>query len=445
MQSASSIGSRVLGLVFLVITMAIPAFSQDNSPWSRYGLGDITPSSNIVSRGMGHTAAAYSDFQTINFVNPASYSRFGAQRAILDLGLDINSRTLRNTAGERYTSNNAYIPYLAAGFQLKGEKQKREWGLAFGLRPVTKVSYNIVSGGRITAGDSTITNYVGEGGTYQAFLGTAVAFNKLSIGVNFGYRFGSKDYNTSVYILNDTATDRYVAGRKMIKNSFGGAFAELGVQYLISFNKKSNLQLGAYGSMQGKLKNSRDEMLETFVDANGLGNLVRVDSVSDIKNIKGNIEYPSYYGFGFLYDREGKGRLNISMDYVTHKWSQYRYYGSKDLMQDAWQVNIGSQYLPDVTGKKGSFWNNVLYRGGVHFGKEPYTFAGNMNSYGITLGAGIPIRKYTYAEVNKNNLVNVALEFGQRGKREQTLRENYFRFTVGFSLSDIWFIKRKYD
>ena len=66
--------------------MAIPAFSQDNSPWSRYGLGDITPSSNIVSRGMGHAAAAYSDFQTINFVNPASYSRFGAQRAILGPG-----------------------------------------------------------------------------------------------------------------------------------------------------------------------------------------------------------------------------------------------------------------------------------------------------------------------------------------------------------------------
>ena len=61
--------------------------------------------------------------------------------------------------------------------------------------------------------DSTITNYVGEGGTYRALQEQRLRL-KLSVGVNFGYRFGSKDYNTNVYILNDTATDRYVAGEK---------------------------------------------------------------------------------------------------------------------------------------------------------------------------------------------------------------------------------------
>ena len=96
MQSVSSIGKRVSLLFVLSLTVILPAISQDNSPWSRYGLGDIVPTGNVATRGMGHLGAAYSDFQTINFVNPASYSRFGLQRSILDMGIDINSRKLSN-------------------------------------------------------------------------------------------------------------------------------------------------------------------------------------------------------------------------------------------------------------------------------------------------------------------------------------------------------------
>ena len=124
MQSVSSIGKRVSLVFVLSLSVISAAISQDNSPWSRYGLGDIVPSGNIVNRGMGHIGAAYNDFQTINFVNPASYRRFGLQRSILDIGIDINSRKLSNNRGETYTSSNAVIPYLAAGFQIKPVKSK---------------------------------------------------------------------------------------------------------------------------------------------------------------------------------------------------------------------------------------------------------------------------------------------------------------------------------
>ena len=103
MQSVSLIGKRVSFLFVLSLSVVFQAKTQDNSPWSRYGLGDIVPSGNIVNRGMGHIGAAYSDFQTINFVNPASYSRFGLQRSILDIGIDINSRRLSDNRGSSYT------------------------------------------------------------------------------------------------------------------------------------------------------------------------------------------------------------------------------------------------------------------------------------------------------------------------------------------------------
>ena len=207
MQLACTIGKGVLGSLFLSTFLTINGLAQDNSPLSRYGLGDLVPSANITNRGMGHASAAYADFQTINFTNPASYSNFGLQRAIFDVGLDINNRTLRNNLGSNYTSSNAIIPYMAMGFQIKPEKSKINWGLVFGLKPLTKVSYNIQSGKRISAGDSVLNTFEGNGGTYQAFVGTAIGFKKLSVGFNTGYRFGSKDYASKVLIS-------YVIARK---------------------------------------------------------------------------------------------------------------------------------------------------------------------------------------------------------------------------------------
>ncbi|HMP88342.1 MAG TPA: hypothetical protein PKE63_13770, partial [Lacibacter sp.] len=142
---------------------------------------------------------------------------------------------------------------------------------------------------------------------------------------------------------------------------------------------------------------------------------------------------------------QGKGRLNVAADYVIHQWSNYRYFDAPDFMRDSRQIKLGAQYLPDATGTSTNFWSNVLYRAGLLLVREPFTVDGNMNSVGFTFGAGLPVRKYSYAEVNKSNIVNLAMEFGQRSNRNSLLRENYFRLAVSFSFSDIWFIKRKYD
>jgi hypothetical protein len=146
-----------------------------------------------------------------------------------------------------------------------------------------------------------------------------------------------------------------------------------------------------------------------------------------------------------MYDRVDKSKLSICVDYVLNNWGEYRYYGQKDLLQNSSQFKVGAQYVADVKGISKNYWSSAVFRAGLMIGREPYTVTGNMNSYGITLGAGLPIRKYSFAEYNKSNLVNTSLEFGQRNNRNSPLRENYFRFTIGFSFSDIWFIKRKYD
>ena len=66
-------------LTFIICLLSFfSASAQENSPYSRYGIGDIYPSQHIVNRGMGGLSVAYTDpaGQSINFSNAASYGDF---------------------------------------------------------------------------------------------------------------------------------------------------------------------------------------------------------------------------------------------------------------------------------------------------------------------------------------------------------------------------------
>lgn len=442
MQSVNTIASRVWSFILLILLGGSgTVVAQDNFPLSRYGLGDMFPMSNINNRGMGHISAAYADNQTINFINPASYAQL--KFSALDIGLDVNSRTLRNRDADRYTSNNAIIPYVGIGVPLKTKKEKFFGALVFGLRPITRVSYNIQGLTSANSGDSLGVTYTGSGGTYQAFTGAGFSLKNLSVGFNFGYRFGSKELVSKVDVLTSNAF--FSRGRFTSLTSYGGAFAEAGFQYRIPLNKdeenRSSFNVGAYANLLTHMNASRDESYET-VTFDGRGNEIRIDSVSVVKNIAGTILFPRYYGVGIAYEKSG--RFIIGADYVMHQWSGYRYYGQTDQLRDAWTLKLGAQFIPPANSNSKSYWNNVAYRTGFIYGQEPYLVNGDMRSYAITIGFGLPVRRWNMYSY-QNTLVNTAFEFGQRGNNESLLHESYFRFSLGFSLADVWFIKRKYD
>lgn len=64
--------------------------------------------------------------------------------------------------------------------------------------------------------------------------------------------------------------------------------------------------------------------------------------------------------------------------------------------------------------------------------------------YGITLGMGLPL-SYTRQNPNQATMINITAEYIKRGNNSNLLKENLFRLSIGFALSDLWFIKRKYD
>lgn len=451
---------RILQFTFsiILITLWSPVFSQDNSPYTRYGLGDIVPSTNINSRGMGSISSSYNDFFSINFSNPASYASFQAireakskklmyGRAILDLGMSIDNRTLIEPGNpNKFTSSNALFSHVQVGIPLRAN-----WGLSFGLRPITRISYKTIQGGRVLdavtgfpTADSTLTLSEGNGGTYLASVGTGFRIKNFSFGINGGYIFGKKDYSSRKSIINDTVA--YHSGNFQTKTTYGNLYFNLGLQYEVKLDSTTFLTIGAYGNLKQKLSASQDLIRETFYyDANA-GN-TRIDSVYEKNNVKGKIEYPASFTAGFTIQRvpeNKKGGWLIGVDYHQASWKDYRIYGQADSLRNNWEIRVGGELRPSLNAARKSYFGNVAYRAGFFIGPDYIQVKRKLPLLGASLGFGLPLRNFNRLN-NQVTLINLALEFIKRGNNDNLLKENLFRISVGFSLSDLWFAKKKYD
>lgn len=442
-------------LAALCITVSTHA--QENSPYSRYGVGDLTPNQNILNRAMGGISAAYADYQSINFINPASYGNIG--RTIFDLGAEADVRTLKGiNSSQKFTNTNALFSYMQLGVpigSLKMAKKERFLGLVFGLRPMSRINYKIQKLERIafnpTTGqsDSLATLYEGSGGISQAYTGLGLRIKNFSAGINFGYMFGNKDYSTRLIFINDSVD--YYRSNSANNTNFGGLFVDLGLQYKFSIKdkttakEKASFTIGVHGNLQHKLKAYKDLVRETFVYDPNSNNNLRIDSVYVESQVPGKIQMPSSFGAGFVYQNS---HWLIGADIDVANWASYRFYNQTDLVRNSYTVRAGAQYLPakESTAAK-KYFSFVRYRAGLFFGPD-YITAGNSSlpQFGATMGAGFPLTSLRRISFGGDFVtLNTAVEIGNRGNNKTGLRENIARFSVGITMNARWFVKAKYD
>jgi hypothetical protein len=439
---------------FCLITLA-----QDNSPYSRYGLGDHVPNTNIINRGMAGISAAYTDPFSINFNNPASYSSFFSRqqlkskkseygRVLFDVGINFDNRTLKeNNPPQKFPASNAVFSYMQLGIPVRNN-----WGLNFGLRQLSRVDYKIFRTERLydpgtgQAIDSAITEFTGNGGAFLATTGTGFATGNLSVGINFGYLFGNKENATKRAFINDTVA--YETSNHTTKTSFGKVYLDAGVQYKIDLQNNMLLRLGAYGNMKNTLNAQQDIIRETIVRSADNGD-IRVDSVYQQNGVKGKIIYPATYGLGFtignkINEQKNKyGTWMLGADLVKNNWDQYRFYGAKDSVTNSWELRVGGQLRPEP--KPRSYFSNVAYRAGFFVGTDYIHVVSKLPVFGISFGMGLPIANYNQLSRGQASIINVSLEYIKRGNNDNLLKENLFRISVGLSFSDLWFVKRHYE
>jgi hypothetical protein len=454
----------------LPVLFSLFAFSavqaQDNSPYSRYGLGNQAPRANVISRGMGGVSAAYvgtylgysaetanqsySDVVSVNYNNPASFANFQANqealskkvssgRVILDGGIIFNSRKLAEpNTPKSFTSSDAQFSHIYVGIPIR-----KNWGMAFGLRPVSRISYDILKTERLSDIDSVATRFTGTGGSYLPTIGTGFGTKNISLGFNVGYLFGDKSITTRRGFLNDSV--EYAASDYTTKSSFGGVFFNAGAQYKIELNRKSIIRLGLTGNWKQTVDGRQDIVRQTFL-RNASGEQLRIDSVFEKKQVPGEIIYPGSYTAGFMLENAPGDKTrgwSVGVDYVMNQWDDFRFFGTKDQVQNNWELRFGGQLA--TVGKPTRYGQTISYRFGGFVGPDYVNADGELPQFGLSFGIGLPILNYSPQTRSQYSVLNLAFEYAKRGNDQNKIREDIFRLSVGLNFTDLWFGKRRYE
>jgi len=98
---------------------------------------------------------------------------------------------------------------------------------------------------------------------------------------------------------------------------------------------------------------------------------------------------------------------------------------------------------------KDTYKSLMAYRLGAFFGDD-YVYINNQKLpvWGISGGVSLPIANLKDASRRfrtQYSVVNVSAEYIQRGNTDNPMNENLFRISFGFTLSDLWFAKKKYE
>ncbi|MBO9617909.1 MAG: hypothetical protein J7539_02645 [Niabella sp.] len=456
LRKLNAIACKYLAVAICCTGFNLLASAQDNSPYSRYALGDEISSSSATNRGMGGVSAAYNSPSTVNYSNPASYSFFQSiseagtkkqiqGRVVLDIGLEGQGRTMTdNTKQARFTSTNILFNRVSVGVPLR-----RNWGLAFGLRPLNRISYDIEQKGILNSAgsgqpiDSATTNHQGYGGLYLASAGTGVKFKVgkdqyISLGVNGGYMFGSQNYTTTRSLYNDSTY--YATGTWDTRTGMGKLYADAGFQYMGRISKNLYLGIGAYGNWKQTINTSSDINTSSVNYSS-----TAPDTSYSHKSIKGNIVYPTNTTVGFVLQKPQTATQSgwlFGADFTSSKWQQFRVNGVPDsAVNNNWKLKVGAEFSP--IGKK-NYFSHASYRVGFYTGPDYITYNGSqLPTYGVSAGIGLPLANYNQMAQGQFSMINLAFEYFKRGNSKNPLQENVYRVTVGFSLTDLWFGKRR--
>lgn len=412
-------------LLLFLMTLSGMAVAQNNtnSPYTRYGYGQLSEQGSGNSRAMGGIAYGLRDKYQINSANPASYTAVDSVTFIFDGGISLQNTNLSNGVLKKNAKNSSF-DYITMQFRAS------KWAaISLGLLPYSNVGYSMGeyrSDVENTA-DASVVSYSGEGGLHQLFLGAGFKIIKnLSVGANISYLWGDVTRNSSLSFPSSTANyPIYIASNVAVKSYK----LDFGAQYTHRFGKKHVATLGAVFSPGHDLHNDAYETRRVGSNTTGATASTRDTIVT--------CGIPTTFGVGVTYVYDD--RLTVGADVMFQNWSGVSYMNNKEAFCDRGRVSVGAEYIPNLMGR--SYLAHVKYRLGAYYSKPYYKIDGlrAANEYGLTAGFGLPIPR-------TRSILSVSAQYVHtKGTEASFLDEKTLRVCVGVTFNDRWFFKRKVD
>ena len=426
---------RIISLLTVsLLVMTLHAENGMNSPYTRYGFGQLSAMETGANKGMGGTGIGVSNSSQINMLNPASYAAVDTLTFLFDVGMSLHNTNFAE-GGVRMNARNSTFDYLAMQYRLTPKL-----GMTIGMTPFSNIGYNFsntqvinsyldpTTGEHIMCeeGDeiTTTNRYYGDGGLRQVTVGLGWSPLKgLSVGTNLSYLYGEvyhyvyNQYNQSSI---STRTKQYLADVSTYK-------ADFGVQYGTTFGK-SKLTVGATYQLGHTIDN----------DVYIIDMITTGSSITSSDTLKASkLSIPSGYGVGLSYTYDN--RLTIAADYSAKQYGEANFFGQKGA--DCYRTSIGVEYIPESITRK--LFRRARYRAGLHHATAHYCIGDRQgpSEYGATVGIGLPITN----RWNSKSIINIS---GQAvhvrpAAGSGMITENYLRLNIGLSFNETWFDKWK--
>ncbi len=414
-------------LFSLFLSTLLSAQIKIISPYSRFGIGDLSGINNAWNFSMGGTGIAFRSPTHINYLNPASYTEFDSTSFVFEGGVLMNSIQLKSNI-QSVSRNYASLGYLLFGFPVN-----HWWKTSIGLFPFSNVGYNIA----ITELHDDIgkvkRSYTGEGGINRFNWGNGFQITRsLSIGFNASYLFGNSNRRSAVLFPDSIMFMNFMVDHDITVNDF---YFDFGAQYRIKLKKDMSMVLGGIFSPKSAVSAKANTLARTFVLASDLSETIK-DTINISDDVHGKIVVPLSLGFGLSFEKQD--RWVIGGDFKWQNWKNYTAFDITDSLVNSYQFNFGAEIQPDVNAYT-NYLKRIHYRFGFNYTSTYLELRGkHLNDYAFSLGFGLPVH-------GSKTAVNLGLQVGSRGTLESNLiKETYFKFVLGFSIYERWFVKRKY-
>ena len=433
-------------LFVFFMTICVLSFAQDGtygaySPYSIYGVGDISKEGTAYNKSMGGVGIATRNRRFINYLNPAAVTARDSLAFMADFGISEKNTIYRQ--GDIKSAKNTFNIYdLILSFPIW-----RSSAFMVGITPFSDVGYdfsrvetdkNIIG----NTGNITYSSY-GKGSVYQAFIGAGATFwKRLSVGAEMIYYFGNIDKVTNMDYTNSSYRS-VNSGHDLTVRGVTGKF---GLQYEQRLGGNVSMIVGATYRMKTNVKGYSTSY--RFANQSSVSDTLsyKVDTLA-----QNNIGFGDELGVGLSI--KGGEQWSVEFNYLRSDWTKsgfesvggFSSVSSRPNTQNAvfsstvsQSFRVGFELVPNRNDIR-YYLKRCSYRAGFYYDKSYYKLNGeNVNNMGITIGVTLPVFRWY-------NGISIGVDFGQRAStRNNMIREQYVMFNLGFNIHDIWFQKTQY-
>ncbi|MBX2814350.1 MAG: outer membrane protein transport protein [Saprospiraceae bacterium] len=449
---------KLLTASLLAFTLCGDAQAQlsGNSPFSRFGLGDLTESGFVHLQSLGGLSAAYGDQYQTNLGNPASLARL--QATSFEIGFDV-SRSYLSDNDSKAQFWGGGLNYLSLSFPIFSPLNRAldrkstdfGWGMNMSLKPYSRTNASSSLTEDVLDVGSVTREFEGSGALNQVTWANGFHWKNLYGGLQLSYLFGQIRQERSV-LYNSIAFPYHIYSRDDF--SFRGFLWNLGAQYDLDLSEgkgkddprlANTITFGISAGTKSALTTITDRLRATrqvawgglsddLIDSGQEG----TDTIRYSTEAKENGSLPATFQIGAVW-RKGQ-RWLVGFNFSQSGWSSFESSVLQGTLKNTYRVGIGAEFVPDEASYR-YYHHRMRYRLGLNFGTDPRVIEGQQIKETIlNVGVGLPI--YLSRQIS---FINLGVEYANRGG-DLPITENRLTFKMGVTLNNnLWFYKRKYN